>query len=51
MPVVIWSDVPWVKDYYHYAHILAWVSLYGTSLMLDLPDMVGFNQVVHKNKP
>lgn len=44
VPVVLWT-MHWTKDWYHFVHLLAWISLYGTSLMLDLPDMVGFNQV------
>jgi len=47
IPLTIWS-VPYLKFgsiYLNLIHILAWAVLYGTSLMLDLPDMIGMTQV------
>lgn len=44
VPVVLWQAA-FLSDYYVIVHLFAWMALYGTSLMLDLPDMVGFNQV------
>jgi len=35
-----------VEDFYIWIHIFAWVLLYGTSLMLDFPDLVGMSEVI-----
>lgn len=44
VPIYVWK-LPIIQPICNIVHFIAWLSLYGTTLMQDMPELVGLNQV------